>query len=131
MDQALHLAGGHLHEKAVALHTADHPLQGLADQGFGLPGLGHGQAVEPQLLDKAGAAIEALDQGLSAGLLVGGELAGGQEGPVDAAVAAVGGQVDPGLVAHRGAVLAFDQEQHQQLLVPEVGVVKGGEAPGG
>ena len=61
---------------------------------------------------------------------VGGQLAGGQQRPVDGAVAGIGGQVDGGFVAHAGAVLALGEQQYQQLLVPQIGVVQGWAAPG-
>ena len=45
VHQAFHLGRGHLHEEAVALHTADYPRKHLPHQGLGLAGLEHGQQV--------------------------------------------------------------------------------------
>ena len=61
---------------------------------------------------------------------VGDQDPGGQQRPVDGAVAAVSGQVNTGLVPHAGPVLALEQEGQQQVLIPDVGVVQGGTAPG-
>ena len=118
VHQPLHLGGRHLHEEAIALHPADHSGKHLAHQRFGLAGLEHGQQVCLELAEEAPPAVQSLHQPMLEHLLVRAELARGQQGPVDAAQAAIGGEVNTCFVAHAGPVLALGEQQHQLLLVP-------------
>ena len=130
MHQTLHLGGGHFHKEAIALDTTDHPRQHLTHQGFRLAGLGHGQQVAMEFGHEPAPSVEPLGEAVIEGVVVGRQGAWCQQGPIDRPDAGIGGEVHAGFVTHAGAVFAFAEQQRQHLLIPQIGVMEAGEAPG-